>query len=42
MNFVTLAIRIRYMECHLALRWLRHDPPGEIRLFTDLEYSDVR
>jgi hypothetical protein len=38
----TPAIRTRYMECHLVLRWLRHDPPGKIQLSTDFEYNDLR
>ena len=29
-KFVPLVIRIRYMECHLAVTWHRHDPPGTI------------
>lgn len=29
-EFVPLVIRIRYMECHLAIDWHRHDPPGTI------------
>jgi hypothetical protein len=29
-DFVPLAIRIRYMDCQLAIGWLRNDPPGEI------------